>query len=872
MITPASDQKIALTTIPENFKRQVARYPDQIAIKSDKHTWSYQQLNQRANQIGVTIRRAIGEATQCRIALLLDHDADLIAAILAVLKLGNIYIPLDPDYPVAHSRYMLANAGVRLLVVDATNRKLANELKQDQVETIDLDRLDEADSAVDIQINLNSDDLAYILFTSGSTGQPKGVMQTHAGLLHHVANYVGGLGIEPCDKLTLFYSCCFSASLMDIFGALLTGATIYPHYLKKYAIHSLVAWLDKEGITVFHSTPTVFRQFCQSLTTAQTVARIRIIDVAGEPLYSSDVALFKQHFNDDCILMNHFACTEASVCAQYPMHQHTPIDGNLVGAGHPVAGVKVTIVDDDGNPTTTGVTGEIVIQSRYLAPGYWQLPELTEATFGEAIDGSGERLFYTGDLGSMAADGSLTHLGRKDARVKIRGYSVELAEVEGTLRKHPSIKDAIVVVDSIQQGHRRLIAYFVTKISHTLSSGQLRQFMQSTLADYMIPAFFIALDRLPVTPNGKIDKRALPRLDRQQLGLDDGYLAPRNAIEEQLQTIWQETLDITPIGMRDSFQELGGDSLLAVQLLIAVERHFGRYFPLSTLLDAENIEQIVPLIEQSQNEGWSALVPIRNQGSHHPLLCIHCGRGHLYRYKELADALDLELPVFGIQPLGLDGKQPLQRSVKALATSYNRLLAQSRAKRPALLAGYSFGGLVAYEMACQAYHAGHPIELLILLDSPVFANYGLSKKKVSNHVDALRALNLRQKIEYLGGKTKGHIQGKLHEIRHCFDRLYGNLRLALGCPIPIAKRGDYFAKISFQATRAYTPKPYAGRVLLFTTTSYAAETWQSLCQGPIEMHHLDCSHEELLYAPNIAKVAQHIEAALQQLSLHEEMS
>jgi amino acid adenylation domain-containing protein len=588
-------------SIPDRFEEQAGKSPDRIAVRVARREFTYDALNRTANRIARAILAIDAEAEQ-RVAMMVEQDDPLLAAaILGILKAGKIYVPIDPSYPPARTAYVLEDSQAALILAGTSSLSLARELAGNERHVLNIDEISAGLSDENPGLPIGPDAIAYLIYTSGSTGQPKGVIQTHRNLLRYVRNYTNSWRIRPSDRLTLFFSPSFSQSLMDIFGALLKGAALHPYNVKQEGVANLATWLINEGITVFDSVPSLYRNFLEGLAGDETFPELRLIRLGGEPVSRELVARSRKHF-PGCLLLNQLAATEASMIAQYFIDSEKEITGNTVPAGYAVDGVEVLLIDDAGAEVGFERVGEIVVKSRYLSPGYWRKPDLTQAAFRFDPRGGGERLYHTGDLGRMRPDGCLEFLGRMDSRVKIRGHSVEVAEIEAALLDLGNVKEAAVTALELGQDDKRLVAYIVARHESFPSVDRLRAALAEALPDYMIPSTFVRLPALPLTPNGKLDRRALPEPDEERPDLERAYEAPRTPVEEALAGIWAEILSLERVGVHDDFFELGGHSLLATRVISRVRNAFQVELPLRSLFEEPTVAGLAEKIEVA----WAA--------------------------------------------------------------------------------------------------------------------------------------------------------------------------------------------------------------------------------------------------------------------------
>ena len=593
-------------SICARFEQQVRSFPAKLAVKSPAHRWSYAELNRQANRIAHTLLRHCGHGGQ-RVALLFDHGAPMIAAMLGVLKSANAYVPLDPSHPQERIAFMGEDCQAAMLLTDRENYPRALSFGNENRPVVNVDAIDVATSTEDPAVAVSPDALTYVLYTSGSTGQPKGVMQNHRNVLHHIRCYTNNLHIAADDKLTLLSSYGFDAAVMDILAAVLNGATLYPLDLKAQDSAAARRWMIEEAVTIYHSTPTVYRYLFAGRDNRDDLAAIRLVVLGGEEAQSVDFELFKTHCSKDCVLVNGLGPTESTLALQYFMTHETQLAGHRLPVGYPVDDTEVVLLDGAG--FDAGVYGEIGIRSAHVALGYWQRPELSDAAFRVDTQGGPRRLYRTGDIGRRLPDGSIGFLGRRDFQVKVRGFRVELGEIEAALGQHPAVRSSVVLVREDRAGEKQLTGYVVGD-NCVPAASDLRAHLKAKLPDYMVPSAFIVLEHLPLTRNGKIDRNALPAPDRGRSELDDAFVAPRTAVEEGLASNWAEVLKLDRVGIHDNFFHLGGHSLLATQVMSRVRKIFNCNLPLRSLFDNPTIAELAETIQASRDShGFQPIAP-----------------------------------------------------------------------------------------------------------------------------------------------------------------------------------------------------------------------------------------------------------------------
>jgi len=593
------------TSIPARFEKIVRMYPDRIAVKSKDLTLTYEELNKTANRIARAILAHLGEGEE-PVALLLQHEASLIAAILGILKAGKFYVSLDPAFPHARMTYMLADSEAKLLLTNQQHRSQAQQLAQRGQDILDCDDIDPRIDSENLDLPISPDTCALMLYTSGSTGNPKGVLHNHRNVLVETRNYTNDERICHEDKVALWHSCSFAKSNRNMYAALLNGAALFPYGLATLGFVSLAEWMLANRITILDTLPTTFRRFCETVAVDATFPELRVLRLGGETVTLGDVKLFQRHFCPHCVLMQAIGPTETFTIRRYFITHDWQNTDSKVPVGYAVTDKEVLLLDDTGHEVGAKQIGEIAVKSKYLALGYWRRPDLTQTAFIPDPRGGDERLYRIGDLGMMRPDGCLIHMGRKDFQVKIRGYRVEVGEIEAALLGLGSIKAAVVHAQSNDPGEQRLVAYVVPATGSNPTVSELRRVLVQTLPDYMIPSTFVFLDTLPLLPNGKIDRRALPAADNARPALDIPFTPPRTSVEKTLAEIWSKVLSVDLIGIYDNFFDLGGQSLAATRVVSHVIKKFQLELPLQLLFQSPTVAEMASVISEHQEKKLGA--------------------------------------------------------------------------------------------------------------------------------------------------------------------------------------------------------------------------------------------------------------------------
>jgi amino acid adenylation domain-containing protein len=586
-------------SIPDRFEQIARSHAHKVAVKTRQHALTYSEANQTANRVARAILAQRGSEEE-PIALLLENDVHVFAAILGVLKAGKIYVPLEPAYPQARNSFMLQDSQARLIVTNNKNLALAEELSSSALPVINIDELGSSFSSDNLDLSVSPDATAYILYTSGSSGQPKGVMQNHRNVLQQAMIHTNSLHISDQDRQTLMQSCSFTRSIKEMYGALLNGATLFP-YAWDEGLAGVQDWLLQEEITIYGSVVTTFRTLVDTLAGEEQFPNLRLIYLGGGHLYRRDVEKFQELFAPHCLLVHGMGSTEAGTVIRSFIDMQTKITDSVVPVDQILEDMEVLILDDSGKPLGPEHTGEIAVRSPYLALGYWRRPELTKAAFRPDPEGSETRIYLTGDLGRIRRDGSLEIVGRKDSQVKVRGFRVELGAVESALQDLESVKETAVIAQPTVGEDNRLIAYLTPAVQPPPTADALRNALGEKLPDHMVPSTFVVMAEMPRTPTGKIDRRSLPAPGYARPALASEYVAPDTDRQRTLAEIWSQVLGVNQVGVHDSFFDLGGNSLLAMRLFSQIEEEFGISCSITSFLATPTIEQLDHIIEEESS-------------------------------------------------------------------------------------------------------------------------------------------------------------------------------------------------------------------------------------------------------------------------------
>jgi amino acid adenylation domain-containing protein/non-ribosomal peptide synthase protein (TIGR01720 family) len=553
------------------FEEQVAKTPDAVAVVFEQEELTYQQLNQCANQLAHYLQ-TLGVKPEVPVGICVERSIEMMVGLLGILKAGGAYVPLDPSYPPERLRYLLSDAGIEVLL---TQNNLLSALPSHAARVVCLDTdsgVIESHSQDNLVTDISAENLAYVIYTSGSTGQPKGVTIPQRNLVAHATTIAAEYHLTAADRVLQFAALSFDVALEEILPTWLSGATVVLR--PQTMLTSMVEWvefIETHSLTVLNLPAAFWQEWILDLSTSpqDLPSCLRLVIVGSEQVQWSRVALWQQHVSDRIELYNAYGVTEATITATiYKLDSSNQQEQiGIVPIGRPIANTQVYILDPQLQPVPIGVAGELHIGGDGLARGYLNRPELTESKFipNPFTPNRSARLYKTGDLARYLPDGNIEFLGRIDHQVKIRGFRIELGEIEAVLSSHPQIQQAVVIATTDLVGNQRLIAYVVSK-EEELSTQKLWEFLQQQLPTYMVPSAFVILDTLPLTPNGKVDRKALPIPDGD-IERTQEYVAPQTQIEQILTTIWQELLLRERVSIHDNFFEIGGDSILSIQVV-----------------------------------------------------------------------------------------------------------------------------------------------------------------------------------------------------------------------------------------------------------------------------------------------------------------
>lgn len=736
---------------------QVGKTPEAIAVVFGSQQFTYKALDSKANQLASYLQQQ-GVKPDSLVGICMERSLEMVIAILGILKAGGAYLPIDPEYPSQRIRYMLEDSQVALLLVQDQFSQRIKDLGSQQTSVLALDTqwpLIQAQHSK-IQQNVCPEHLAYVIYTSGSTGNPKGVMVEHRAICNRLVWMQNQYGLTAEDRVLQKTPYSFDVSVWEFLWPLMTGARLVVAQPQEHKNPQYLANIIKqESITTLHFVPSMLRVFLEEATLSTE-------DMALKRIFCSGEALARDIMEDclewmGCELHNLYGPTEAAVDVTYWACQTAYSNG--VSIGRPISNTQIYLLDGQLKPCPIGVPGQLFIAGEGLARGYLNLPSLTQEKFIENPFNGTSRMYATGDLARWLPDGNIEYLGRIDDQVKIRGFRVECAEIEAVINQQAGVDAAVVVAKSIN-GSTQLVAYYTLKPSANSSQAvpdeaALRRATKARLAAYMVPAVFIRLDTLPLSANGKANRKVLKQRE-VTLASKRRYLPPSTETARQLAQLWCDMLALEKVGMADDFFELGGHSLLAVRMIARINQQFGLALPLSVMLECKTLAEMTRLITRSlespsaeKQQPYQYLVPIQPAGQQAPLYLVHGAGGNSFAFIPLSQRLGNEQPLFAFQPPGSYGEQPPLKTVEALASFYvDQLLAHSD-QAQFMLGGWSMGGVIAYEMACQLQAKGKSVKRLVLIDSYLQAHIELLTQQATSDAISASLLDAQERLSDL---------------------------------------------------------------------------------------------------------------------------
>jgi amino acid adenylation domain-containing protein len=751
------------------FKTQALLNPNKIAVSHNNAKLTFHELDRRSSAMARYLL-SNGVTKGCIVGIALDRSLELLVSLLAVFKAGAAYVPLDPEYPNQRLEYMLSDSEATVML---TNYKYRNELKTSSSIVILEEvwpKLDNDDTT--FPINIIAEDLAYVLYTSGSTGQPKGVMIEHGNLFNLIQSIQKLPGLNSDDKLLSLTTMSFDISVLEFFLLLTVGTTLYladADFAKDG--EAILNFIKKEDISFMQATPSTYKMMLAAGW--DTSCNIKLI-CCGEQL-PKDLA--HKILSKCARLFNMYGPTETTI---YSTGKEILADNSIITIGTPIDNTEIFILNERQQKVEIGEIGEICIAGAGLARGYYNKPILTREKFFSYEElGKPIRVYRTGDLGKILDNGEIQCFGRIDNQIKIRGYRIETGEIEFALTQEENIQEALVVSWAGPNGDLRIAAYVVLNVSldqgETLNrTANWKKSLRFSLPYYMIPNDFIILDKFPTSESGKINRKELPTPNISNINAQKNDL-PGTELEVLIARIWTDNLGIDNIGIHDNFFDLGGHSLTAVKVIVQIKKESGKYLPLVSLFKNPTIAELAVVLEnEANNVSFESLVPLKPVGNRPPLYMVHGLGSTVFKFYDLAQHLHPDQPVYGIQARGIESTHQPAESIEEMASQYISEILKSNPDGPYYLSGYSLGGIIAFEMTKLLENMGKKVAVLIMFDTFIVKNTQLNPGLYKSvHKVAARIAKFAYTFGLLLSEPQRTIQHKIFMLKQGYRRLRG---------------------------------------------------------------------------------------------------
>lgn len=850
-------------TINTLFEKQAEKTPENIAVVSGNQKLTYRELNEKSDILAAYLRNNFHIKRNDLICVLLDKSEMMIVTLLAILKSGGAYVPVDPAYPQDRINYILSNSKGKVLVTATIHKEKAEgEFKG---EIAELEKIDFTVKSGKCE-NINEPgDTAYIIYTSGTTGNPKGCMISHRNVVRLMISDKNDYDFNDSDVWVMAHSYCFDFSVWEMYGALLYGGKlIIPQPENVRDISSFLSLVKENKITVLNQTPLAFYGLVSEELKSNSHkldTHLRYVIFGGEKLEPQKFREWIKTYPLKKIqLINMYGITETTVHVTFYRIKDEDVNSEISSSpiGKPIPETRVYVFDEYMKLVPANVKGEFFVGGSGVARGYLFNEELTSQRFIKNPYLPEETIYRTGDLGYRHYNGELEYIGRKDKQVKIRGYRIELGEIESTIFKFPGIKTAVVIDKDYGEGDKRLVAYFVKGADAEIGIHNIRDFLKSKLPSYMIPSDFIELDKIPLTSQGKINKTALPEPSATVHERGADYSEPKDTLELQLVKIWEKVLGVKPVGIKDNFFDLGGHSLIALRLFGYIEKLTGKKLPLSTLFSSPTIEQLAVILkDEGWKPQWKSLVAVKPGGSKLPFYYIPPAGGTALEIQNLVKYLPEDQPFYILESIGYDGKEPPHTKIEDMSVHFIKEIQTLQPDGPYMIGGRCFGGRVAYDVAQQLTKLGQKVALLAIFDTwPPFT------EKPVDYVHKERNL------KYLINRSLRHFrEGDFFNVAVNFTKYtYNKINRKIKDKIEIkfsSKEKLLFNEIKqlhFRAQDRYIAKKYNGKITLIeseeTKVEYK-EKWKFLALGGLEFYTIPgTTHKTIVLEPKLKEFAE----------------
>jgi len=838
-------------TLQDLISDKVHQYPDKIAMRFGERSLTYKSLENASNQLAALLRDLeIGQGDIIGVAV--DRSLEMVIILLAIMKSGAAYLPIDPQYPQQRIEFMLEDSSAKILF---TSQKYKNRFRTKATEILIEDAWlklrDYSDKKIERRITGN--DLAYVLYTSGSTGKPKAVQIEHHSLVNFLLSMQKEPGAGPDDRLLAVTTISFDIAGLELYLPLISGSELIITDIDTTKDGRLLMDIvNKQNVSIMQATPSTWRMMLESGWNDRLPLKV----LCGGEALSKDLA--NKLLSRCGTLWNMYGPTETTIWSTV---KQILADDEPITIGHPIDNTQVYILDEYLKPLPEGSVGEIYIAGDGVARGYLNQPALTSERFldNPFSKKRGTKMYRTGDLGKFLETGEVQCLGRIDHQVKIRGYRIEPGEIEQILLKQKGVKDSVVVARG-----DRLVAYIVPENTLAQAEEQHNKSAEITLwkralresfPDYMVPNDFVIIPKLPLTPNGKIDRNALPKQEQQADSKTNNYTAPRTDMEKLVASIWAELLELNSVSIYDDFFELGGHSLIAARAMIRLENETGKRLPLASLFEAPTVEKLSQMITSDvQSINWNSLVPIKTKGNKRPIYIVHGFGMNVLLFNNVAKNMDAEQPVYALQARGLNAEDKPFDKMEDIAAHYIAEIVANDPGPSYALAGYSFGGIIAFEMAKQLQAMGKEISMLGMFDT-----YADNYSDYFDRPVIKMAKKIRRQFPKMMFILRSLATKPLQTIAYQADLIKSKLGKWLGSGAGSEKLTENeirVGEIYDFAYRNYKMTPYDGLIDLFKvkTRLYFLDDleylgWKPYTNHGVIVHEIAGDHKTFLFSP-----------------------
>ncbi|MBP6643062.1 MAG: amino acid adenylation domain-containing protein [Flavobacteriales bacterium] len=821
------------------FDGVVQQFPNKVALNHIDQELTYAELHERVVARTAMLKQR-GVKPGDLVGLCCERDFGMVEAQLAILRAGAAFVPLDHNYPLERLRLLMDDVRLKVIV---TQGDLKDKLPAHSAHIILLDGAPLPSVNAEDHPPLDTPDgAAYIMYTSGSTGKPKGVVVPHKGIVRLVKeqNYAP---FGPDAVITQLSNVSFDASTFELWGALLNGGRLVLQPQSKPTLREVTDTIERYGVNIMFITTGLFNVLVDEHV--DRLKGLKCILTGGEVMSLPHIRKALDVLGPG-VLNNMYGPTENTTYSSFhPINSESDI-GRQVPIGKPINNTFLYILDEQLEPVPVGAKGELYCGGDGVAMGYWERPELTAERFlPDPFRGEGTRMYRSGDLVRWSNKGAIEFIGRADDQVKVRGFRIELGEIENAISTYPGVKDRLVMARRDLPGDQQLVAYVVPGIDPETNAefrseflAGLKSHLAAQLPSFMVPAFFVALRALPLNPNGKVDKKLLPLPELRNLSMVTKHVAPRNAIEKALAAIWGKALGTMDLSIHDNFFEVGGHSLLGIQILTQVEQQFGQAIPFNQMFLAPTIAQMAELLTSNRPQvRYEHLLPIQPNGSRIPLFCIHGDEANMFLPKYLGS----DQPFYGVSHQGDDGLPIPHRTVESIAARYIAEIKKERPHGPYILCGYSFGGIVAFEIARQFVNNGESVPMVILLDTYAPEPYAAVMRAEQKFYGPLKNLVMRGLVKFY------HLRNE---------------------PLPPWLRNFNVIDTYDRATYQYEMVPYPGDLTIIKAGGSPGtmdKGWKDYIKGNIQLRRCPGTHFTMISEPHVQVVAQQIELAIQEV-------